>query len=743
MTKDTFNNINQLIESNRLSKAAEQLRILIEQERAFLIAEPLNKSIQEYEMMLEYMGKGYDDPGRKQVQEKVAETLTRTLHNISIITERRENPVFTQYQKQIEATPLSAETITEQLENYVVSLTMAQLDSSISLDRLRRQHHDFLSLVFAYLATSQMWTRHESDDITVLLLSPTINIEDAMIMVTAITLSCTHHFDKEKWMTLKNVYEGTNDEALRQRAFVGWIISLHNAPESEDLRDAVNSLCANEQTQQEMLKMQMEMIHCANAEADNKKMSEEIMPGLMKNINMKFDGKTLTENEDDELERIIHPELDDQRQEEMQHYFDKITEMQNNGADIYYHGLSMMKRYAFFYNPANWFCMFDIEHPDIQNVKGLDKSKKIITLMTSGSQLCDSDKYSLAIGLAGSMDIIPQDMQKAISEGTPMEDLERLKGMETNHRLSYLRDMYRFHMLSSYKVFYNNPFTWLPLCNKLIVDSPIKERIIELLPMLWRNKFRKQHDEFIRSYAVSITEDTNMTLYLANNYRQKHLYNKALAYYKVLYDRFSTSKSDANDDTHAEKYRRIIRGYALSLYGAHSYNEARGMLQSINELEPTDMSIRLKWIHCMIETGKTEDVINELFRLEYESGEGTSEAEFYDKDIKRLLAHALMATGRYPDAIKRYESLTKDKSNPKKDFAEYGIALWYDGQMDMAYTILNEWCVDLVKSSGLTYEKALDLLKSKQSKSISLYRKFTLEDLDLLCEWLWIKQSKE
>lgn len=743
MKKDAFNNIAQLIESNRLGEAAEQLRIQIEQERAFLIAEPLNRSMQEYEMMLEYMGKGYDDPGRKQVQKKVAETLTRTLHNISIITERRENPVFTQYQKQIDATPLSAEIITEQLENYVVSLSMAQLDASISLDNLRRQHHDFLSLVFAYLATSLVWTYHESNDITALLLSPTINVEDAMVMITAITLACTHHFDKEKWMTLKNVYEGTNDEALRQRAFVGWIISLHNAPESEELRDAVNSLCSNEQTLHEMLKMQMEMIHCANAEADNKKMSEEIMPGLMKNINMKFDGKTLTESEDDEIERIIHPELDDQRQEEMRRYFDQITEMQNNGADIYYHGLSMMKRYAFFYNPINWFCQFDIEHPDIQNVKGLDKSKRIITLMTSGSQLCDSDKYSLAIGLAGSIDIIPQDMQQAITEGTPMEDMERLKGMTVNHRLSYLRDMYRFHMLSSYKVFYDNPFTWLPLCNSLIANTPIKDHIIEILPMLWRNKFRKQHDEFIRSYAIKTTENTDMALYLANHYRRKHLYDKALAFYKGLYDSFSISKADTNDDAHAEKYRSVIRGYALSLYGAHSYNEAKGMLQTINELEPADMSIRLKWIHCMIETGKTEDVINELFRLEYESGEGSGEAEFYDKDIKRLLAHALMATGRYPDAIKRYESLTKDNANLKRDYAKYGIALWYDGQMNMAYTILNKWCMELVKSSGLTYEKALNLLKTQQQESICLYGKKTPEDLDLLCEWLWLKQRKE
>ena len=61
-------------------------------------------------------------------------------------------------------------------------------------------------------------------DIEELLLSPAVDTNDQQILVSAITLSLLIQFDIVKFKTMIRVYRHGTDEAVRQRALVGWAI---------------------------------------------------------------------------------------------------------------------------------------------------------------------------------------------------------------------------------------------------------------------------------------------------------------------------------------------------------------------------------------------------------------------------------------------------------------------------------------------------------------------------------------
>ena len=85
--------------------------------------------------------------------------------------------------------------------------------------------------------------------------------------------------------------------------------------------------------------------------------------------------------------------------EELEASFQKISDMQKRGADIYFGGFSHMKRFSFFYTLCNWFMPFYTEHPQLQHLtQGLLQSNFIKQLMLHGP-FCDSDKYSFTLGV--------------------------------------------------------------------------------------------------------------------------------------------------------------------------------------------------------------------------------------------------------------------------------------------------------------------------------------------------------
>lgn len=159
---------------------------------------------------------------------------------------------------------------------------------------------------------------------------------------------------------------------------MGWVLVLNDDWQRvyPEQRQIVAKMLHSEAVCKELTELQIQLIYSQNAENDTKTIQKEIMPDLLKNNQFRVTRNGLEEVEEDALEDVLHPEVSEQRMEKLEASFQRMVDMQKQGADIYFGGFSQMKRYPFFYDTSNWLVPFYLQHPDIaQFVKKLEGNR--------------------------------------------------------------------------------------------------------------------------------------------------------------------------------------------------------------------------------------------------------------------------------------------------------------------------------------------------------------------------------
>ena len=67
-----------------------------------------------------------------------------------------------------------------------------------------------------------------------------------------------------------------------------------------------------------MVELQEQLVLCMNAREDQERMEREILPGLLRNSNLRMTRFGLEEKEDDEMEDILNPDAADKRIEQIE-----------------------------------------------------------------------------------------------------------------------------------------------------------------------------------------------------------------------------------------------------------------------------------------------------------------------------------------------------------------------------------------------------------------------------------------
>lgn len=146
---------------------------------------------------------------------------------------------------------------------------------------------------------------------------------------------------------------------------------------------------------------------------------------------------------------------------------EEITEMVSKGADVMMITFSQLKRFPFFQKVSNWFLPFDTSNPGLS----LDAELRNILndLISANGNICESDKYSLALAL----NQIPDSQKNAMisqfkAQMQQMKDLKEgdsIKGEDSpanQEMVTCLRDLYRFFKLSTFTHGFRNPFNSRP-----------------------------------------------------------------------------------------------------------------------------------------------------------------------------------------------------------------------------------------------------------------------------------------
>ena len=448
-----------------LGGALETIRPLMEDLAYARLHDTITQVDGDYQRMLSYLRQGYPDPSRDKMYLSLLRKLDRCVNDAALILRTQKDPRQSVYATKSQRFMLSEQDTAKRIEDFVSETALSQLDGADDshLEELYKSHHELMSSLFEHLCFSPQWHRSDQEFYESLILSPTIDITDAALLTSAITLSVITHFDIHKYITLAHIYQKAGDEQLRQRALVGWALTTTRSHTLYDeVRPLVEDILHDEQSSQQVLETQMQMILCMNAEQDQETITRDIMPNIMKNKGFDITRNGIVEKEDDPMQDILHPDADDKAMEELEASINKMVNMQKAGSDIYFGGFSQMKRFSFFYTLSNWFIPFYLEHPGITHVAEKLKGMRFLQILLDSGPFCDSDKYSFALAMLSVFDKIPANMREMLNNreaiGPTMDDSD--KQSPAYIRRMYLQDLYRFFRVYQQKNDFETPFDY-------------------------------------------------------------------------------------------------------------------------------------------------------------------------------------------------------------------------------------------------------------------------------------------
>jgi len=645
----------------------------------------------DYQLMADYWQRGFDDPERGQVYDKLLRRMYVLTSNVYVKKQIANSSYLTSlYQRPRRLRQnwgMSA--VRASMEAFVSEVTMLELEPEHTRGQkssmLYSEHWQLMNDLFEYTLTSRQWRENVANAFLDMLLSPTLASIDQQLIVSAITISAMQSFCFQKFRVLCEVYRQATDESLRQRALVGWVLAagsnLNTWQLYTEMTTLLDDLCNDQRTQAELAELQVQLIYCEHTDADIEAIQKEILPDIMNGSKLTMTRNGLVE-QDDTLEDILHPEESDKAIERMEQSVQRMMNMQKQGSDIFYAGFSQIKRFTFFDHISNWFVPFYSQHPGISDKWNNSRYGKFLKTITRDGAFCDSDKYSMVLAFDQVASRMPQDMLKLFDKNEAVP----IMGMEANKeehkqpsyiRRVYLQNIYRFFRLYPVRSEFVNPF--MDASRLIFFANPIFSRVALSQEAITVTRFlMKRH---LYAYAISVLNnipdsqrDLNFYLLMGSA-----LQNTAASTSLSVTDCYRRALQIQPDNVRAQA------GLARSLFADKQYEEALQLYQQLTLQQPDQHSYQLNAAVCMLNVGKAEEAQNMLFKLNYHYAD--------DLTIKRVLAWALTIDGKCQQAEKLYEQLMGEKDS--QDMLNYAYCLWLSKKIEAAVAMFRKFADNL------------------------------------------------
>lgn len=664
----------QLVESRDFAQALQGIRRLQGQTPGAFSSGALEELENDYRLMADFMLKGFKDPQRNALYGRLVRSMSSLLRNMEVEVERKCDPFFSSLVRLTANTKLDPTSIAQKLVKHVQEVAMLSLDE----EQVRQQrskelyeaHFYFIRNLFNAIVLSSQWNADMAHDMARLLSSPTIDAMDAQTLVSAITMATLNVPDPQKVIALTEVFSQADDETIRQRALVGWVFAIGNDGFAlfPEVGKRVGDLLAKPEVRKEVLQLQKQVVFCQNAARDQETLRNDIMPNIMKNQDFEVSRFGIKEKEEDPMAEILHPDADDKKMEELEASFQKISDMQKRGADVYFGGFSHMKRFSFFYTLCNWFTPFYTEHPQLQHLTNtLLQSNFIKQLMLHGP-FCDSDKYSFALGISSVYNSLPENIRNMMEQGELQAGMPEGETTQSKAyiRRKYLQDLYRFAMLHDSRKCFANPFDE----NHVFLSAPLfattmanEARNMQLF-LLKQKKFALLSALLQAYYDAQNADDLRMEGCVALHFKQ---YAKAEAACRQLL-------SMRPDDEQA------IRSLAQACFHQGHFEEAAKRYRVLQALHPDNRHYALYLSIALLNCGKADEARQMLFKLNYEYPD--------DLNVKRALAWAELWMRNTQQAYGIYATLLASDKRVATDSINAAYCCWFEGRLDEAVRLM-------------------------------------------------------
>lgn len=681
--------------------------------------------------------------------------------------------------QQTEAHPDAVRTV---LEAYVQDMAMMAFEPEntrkAKMEKLMADHHAYMKQLFNALLVAPMWNDRRAADFADLLLSPTIDRDDALLLVSAVMLATMNVNDPYKWDMLAEVYVRATDKVLKMRALVGWVLSLPYDPRGPRLfpfvQERIKAMLADKTTLKQMLDMQMQMLFCCNADADNEEIQRNIMPTLIKNTNLQMTRLGIVEKEDDPMKDIMDPNAAERDMEEMERKYRKMMDMQKQGSDIYFGGFSKMKTFPFFNDLCNWFAPFNAAHPALGAARERLAGSTFLNNLMENGPFCDSDKYSFALAIAQIMDRMPDNVKEMLNSDATFGPTVSKEEQEDPAYIcrSYLQSLYRFFRLYRSKRDFLNPFILdeledndgnaLFMSYKLLACPEMEENAVALCGFLLKRKMMRE----LMSMAICYKSSQNPRLV-----RFLALVPMTDGKWQEAYDLFAS----VPEDQHTEE---SLRGMAHCCMSLKRFGEAVAIYRRLLAMHPDSFSYQLNLAVCLMSSdafsscgdaasssscgdassscgdvasscdasscgaasslgGKVEaqpnKVVEEgtklLYKLDYEHPNNAN--------VRRVLAWCMMLQGHFDKAIDIYMRLLSQPDAVSADRLNAAYAHWLSRNVARAVALLREYCNLCEQEEAEAKEAAKKQgrrCEPTKSRNYRLVEDFT-KDADLLSKY--------
>lgn len=640
--------VEELINNGRINDAIAQLKEWATKYPGEGFSDRLEAVATDFKYMSDFMLQGMKDDSRGELYATMQQKLRDIDYDLEVRRTIWERPEVSSYKRIFTHPECSAEMLQD--------ILMDETDA--------KEHFIRLTNTFMVLYASLHWKESEATIWAAFLSSKKVNPIDAATLVSAITLNVIEHYQRNendnenqnenqklsifnfqcsifkdpKVRCLKEVYRKSPNEMVRQRALVGLVMI------GEELS----------------IEAHIQMVACANADKDSNEIRQNIMPNLIKNQPFKLVNGKWKMDDDDNLNKGEYDPEADKREEEsieaMEESVHKMLNMQKKGSDIFFEGFSQMKRFPFFNKMVNWFIPYYPEHPDIENIMAnIGKSPFIDVVMKRGP-FCESDKYSFIIAMSSVLQQLPENVRKMMESGDMGPIGMRGEDADLSDpsfiRLQYLQDLYRFMRLNNIGKMLHNPFNNL---------DEILEGFIRYASQ--QEEEAKKHTEHNNEEYTKNTEFATLYAYYANWKLKKGEYDTALKYYTICLKQRPHSPS-------------IMRGLARAYFGIGDYEKSASYFDALITINPENLNNRLNYAKAMTKAGKTEEVLNDLYKLEYENPGNeviqdtlgwallyagkAAEAEQYCHDVMAH-AYALIINNKAKDAVELLKGYTAEQ----------------------------------------------------------------------------------
>lgn len=407
---------------------------------------------------------------------------------------RSEQGIFKDLKKQGEA--IDIKEVKPTLEKFVSREAMLFLNHDLSKEeqdqasaRLYQEWEEYREKIFGRFVSSGYWNDEERAVVKDTILSPTVDSLTSQLLVSAITLSAATVFDMGKFTLLYDIYRLADDDEVKVRALLGWLLVSTNCgcyeqqPDFRSFAEQLTEDCKNDpDLLAEIIKAQKMLAVTVFSEQKSIDYTNDIMASLSKRFlgDLKDKVADLLEADED-MQNIFGIEDDEETSEESPIRSVDINtdedgipnldvdmdsplsmdEMMDKGIDILLPQFKMLRDQTdFFTHLYNWFMPFYLKNPHITEALGfVDEKRKFCKAFCSTARSCPADAYSLANLIVSHPNEIPENIVDCYDDpedegdGSEPADEEEIvneffkepgEHRAKRIRINYIRNLLRF-----------------------------------------------------------------------------------------------------------------------------------------------------------------------------------------------------------------------------------------------------------------------------------------------------------